>query len=306
MKYVLSIDGGGIRGLIPALVLADLEKKTGKRTHQLFDLICGTSTGGIIALGVTVDDGAGEARFSALQISKIYEDRGRDIFSRSVWKGVSTAGGLSDEKYSAQGLETVLDEYLSDQLMGAGLKPTLIPSYDIQGRTPLFFKSWHGEHQGLEMRHVARATSAAPTYFEPALVAVDGAMRALVDGGVYINNPAVSAYVEAKKLFPGEEIKLLSLGTGELVRPIAYEEARGWGKLEWAQPVMGCIFDGVSDAADYQMTELLEGNYLRLQYALEHASDDLDNATQGNIENLKSVARKLLRTHKAEIEGFFE
>lgn len=156
------------------------------------------------------------------------------------------------------------------------------------------------------MRHIARATSAAPTYFAPALVAVDGAMRALVDGGVYINNPAVSAYVEAKKLFPGEEIKLLSLGTGELVRPIGYEEASGWGKLEWAQPVMGCIFDGVSDAADYQMTELLEGNYLRLQYALDHASDDLDNATQGNIENLKSVARKLLRTHKAEIEGFFE
>lgn len=141
MKYVLSIDGGGIRGLIPALVLADIEKKSGKQTHQLFDLICGTSTGGIIALAVTVDDGAGGARFSALQISKIYENRGRDIFSRSVWKGVSSAGGLSDEKYSAKGLETVLDDYFSDQPMGAGLTPTLIPSYDIQGRTPLFLRA---------------------------------------------------------------------------------------------------------------------------------------------------------------------
>lgn len=306
MKYVLSIDGGGIRGLIPALVLADIEKKTGEKIHQMFDLICGTSTGGIIALGVAMDNGSGGAKFTAKQMAKIYEDRGRDIFGRSLWKGVSSVGGLGDEKYSADGLEEVLEEYFSNEPMGACLTPTLISSYDIQNRTPVFFKSWRGQFRSIEIRHIARATSAAPTYFEPALVTVSGSMKALVDGGVFINNPAVSAYVEAKKLFPEEEIKLLSIGTGELVRPIAYQDARNWGKLEWALPVMGCIFDGVSDAAHYQMKELLGNNYLRLQTSLSIASDDMDNATRGNIENLKAEAHKLLRTQRSGIDAFFD
>ena len=97
MKYVLSLDGGGIRGLIPALVLADIEKKTGKRIAELFDLITGTSTGGILALGLCKDNGNGVPQYSAKNLSKIYQDRGSEIFSRSFWRGMSSTGGLTDE-----------------------------------------------------------------------------------------------------------------------------------------------------------------------------------------------------------------
>ena len=155
------------------------------------------------------------------------------------------------------------------------------------------------------MRHVARATSAAPTFFEPALIPVDGATRALVDGGVFINNPSVSAYVEAMKIFPDEEIKLVSIGTGELVRPIPYDEAKDWGKIGWMIPVLGCMFDGVSDAANYQMKLLLGDNYIRLQTSLSVASDDMDNASKGNITLLAQEAKKLIRTHKKEIDKIF-
>jgi hypothetical protein len=155
------------------------------------------------------------------------------------------------------------------------------------------------------MRHIARATSAAPTFFEPALVPVDGSEKALVDGGVFINNPSVSAYVEAMKIFPGEEITLVSIGTGELVRPIPYEEAKDWGKIGWMIPVLGCMFDGVSDAADYQMRQLLGENYIRLQTSLSIASDDMDNATKGNINLLTQEAKKLIRINKNAIEKIF-
>ena len=100
MKKVLSIDGGGIRGLIPALVLAEIEKQKSKPVSELFDLLAGTSTGGILSLGLVRSDGEGKAKYSAEKLAEIYQKRGKEIFSRSLWKGISSMGGLVDEKYS--------------------------------------------------------------------------------------------------------------------------------------------------------------------------------------------------------------
>jgi uncharacterized protein len=303
MKKILSIDGGGIRGLIPALVLAEIESRTGRAIARCFDLIAGTSTGGILAMGLARDDGNGTPRFSAGDLADIYQTRGKEIFSRSLWKGAASLGGMADETYSHKGLEKVMDEYFGDDPMGAGITRLLITSYDIQNRTPVFLKSWKEDHRSVQMKHAARATSAAPTYFEPALTPIGGATKALIDGGIFINSPSVSAYAEAKKIFPDEtEFCLLSLGTGELIRPIAYNEARDWGKMGWLAPLLSCMFDGAADAANYQMKMFLGNQYIRLQTNLAVASDDMDNATHGNIENLKAEAKKLLKTHKAEIE----
>ncbi len=165
MKKILSIDGGGIRGIIPAMVLAAIEERTNKTIAESFDLIAGTSTGGIIALGLTKDDGNGKAQFSANELAELYEKRGKEIFSRSLWKGITSVGTLAEEKYPHQNLEKILEEYFGNEPLGSALINVLISSYDIQNRTPCFFKSWRDEWKTVEMRHVARATSAAPTYF---------------------------------------------------------------------------------------------------------------------------------------------
>ena len=211
MKKILSIDGGGIRGIIPALVLAEIEKETGKSTAENFDLIAGTSTGGILALGLSKSDDNGKVQYSAKALADIYQKRGKEIFTRSLWKGVASLGGLTDELYSHKGLEKVLEDYFGEEAIGTSLTKTLIPCYDIQNREPLFLKSWKEEHRSVQMKHAARATSAAPTFFEPAHVPIGGAKRALVDGGVFINSPSVSAYAEARKIFPGEKDFFLSL-----------------------------------------------------------------------------------------------
>jgi len=303
MKKILSIDGGGIRGIIPALVLAEIEKKTGRHIWELFDLIAGTSTGGILALGLSKDDGSGKSEFSAKDLANLYERNGKDIFSRSLWKGVASFGGVLDEKYSEDGLESVLDEYFGSEILGNALTELLITSYDIENRGPHFFKSWRTEWKPLEMRYAARATSAAPTYFEPAYIPVNNENQALIDGGVFINNPAVSAYAEYRRRFPDEkQYFVVSLGTGELIRPILYEEAKDWGKAGWLLPLLNCMFDGVSDAVNYQMKHILGDSFVRLQAELTIASDDMDNATSGNIENLKTQAKKLLRDKKSVIE----
>ncbi len=303
MKKILSIDGGGIRGLIPALVLAHIEEKTKKPVSECFDLISGTSTGGILALGFSKQGEPGQPKYTARDLADIYQSRGQEIFPRSLWKGISSVGGLIDELYSHEGLDRVLDEYFSHDTLGTGLTKTLITSYDIENREPLFFKSWREEFSSVLMKHAARATSAAPTYFEPALIPIGDTVKALVDGGVFINSPSVSAYVEAKKLFPDEQdFFVLSLGTGELVRKIPHYEAKNWGKAGWLIPLLDCMFDGVADASHYQMNMLLDDGYIRLQTSLDTASDDMDNVTDSNIENLKLEATRLIQAHTDDLE----
>ena len=165
MKKILSIDGGGIRGIIPAMVLAEIEEMTGVPTAENFDLIAGTSTGGILALGLSRPDDEGNARFSAEDLVDIYENRGREIFDRSFWKGVTSVGGLTDEMYSHAGLEDVLGIYFEETLLGDALTNTMVTSYDIEAREPIFLRSWRPEYAEVSMRDAARATSAAPTFF---------------------------------------------------------------------------------------------------------------------------------------------
>ncbi|TVQ21772.1 MAG: patatin [Leptolyngbya sp. DLM2.Bin15] len=307
MKKILSIDGGGIRGLIPALVLANIERNTGKAVAECFDLIAGTSTGGILALGFSKPDAQGKPKYSAYDLAEIYEQKGDEIFPRSSCKKISSINGLINTRYSHEGLEEILDMYFGDDLLGSGLTRTLITSYDIENREPLFFKSWREEFGSVLMKHAARATSAAPTYFEPALIPIGNTKKALVDGGVFINSPSVSAYVEAKRLFPEEhDFFVLSLGTGELTRAIPYSQAKDWGKASWLLPLLSCVFDGVVDAAHYQMNMLLDDKYIRLQTDLYKASDDIDNVTDDNIKKLEAEAKELIRFRQRDLDRIYE
>src|SRR3954453_16431609 len=236
---VLSVDGGGIRGVIPAMVLADLEERTGKHTAELFDLIAGTSTGGIIALALTVPGENGKPRWTANDLVDLYLTEGPRIFHHSIGQMLESGLGLLDEKYDARPLEQALEDYLGEANISEAVTDVMGASYDLEHRKPFFFKSDRAklkpEHDWL-MREAARATSAAPTYFEPEKLTADGEVFALCDGGVFANNPAMSAYAEARRRHPRAEIRLVSLGTGQLTRKLHYEDVRGWGLIEWARP----------------------------------------------------------------------
>ena len=110
---------------------------------------------------------------------------------------------------------------------------------------------------------------------------------------------------DAMKVFTGEDIKLISIGTGEMIRPLSYDKARGWGKVSWMVPALECMFDGVSDAANYQMKLLLGKNYIRLQTSLSDASDDMDTPPNENIVLLEQEAKKLIQTHRKVIDNLF-
>jgi uncharacterized protein len=302
MKKLLAIDGGGIRGIIPAMILAEIEARTERAAATLFDLMAGTSTGGIITLALSRAGGGGLPKYRAQDLVELYVNRGPEIFSRSFWHGVSSVAGLTEEKYSQEPLEGVLQQFFEEAPLGAALKPILVSSYDIENRTPFFFKSWRDENKSVLMRYAARATSAAPTYFEPAQVEVQGKEVALIDGGVFVNNPAMSAYSEARRLFPAEtDFLVVSLGTGQLTRSIPFGEAKDWGKVQWALPILNVVFDGVSAAVDYQLRQILEERYFRFQTALDTANDDMDDASPANLMALKMEAKRIIQAQGTDL-----
>jgi patatin-like phospholipase/acyl hydrolase len=303
---VLSIDGGGIRGLIPATVLTELENRTGKRVAELFDMIAGTSTGGILALGLAKPSAADESRpeFEASDLAALYKTEGGRIFARSPWHHIHALDNLFDERYDAAGIESVLEHYFDDVPLSKAVTEVLVTSYELQTRQPWFFarhKARENADSDFPMRFVARATSAAPTYFQPEAVPKTSPTQSLVDGGVYANNPAMCAWVEAKKLHPGpEEVLVVSLGTGQHTRPIPYNDAKGWGLAHWAKPILDVVFDGVSDTIDHQMTVLCQESetgdprYYRFQTELDIGSDDMDNVTKTNLTALERKAHDLI------------
>jgi patatin-like phospholipase/acyl hydrolase len=305
---ILSIDGGGIRGILPATVLGELERRAGKPASQLFDLIAGTSTGGILALALTVPAADGRRpRFAAAELVDLYVKSGHEIFNRTLVDRIRTIDGLSDERYQNKGLKHVLATYFGDARLQSALTDVLVTSYDTKERDPFFFRSSRAHQAGWDwpMAVAAQATSAAPTYFEPVkLDAPDGSRQfSLIDGGVFATNPAMCAIAEA--IAGGHsDIVMLSLGTGQHTRKLPWSEVHDWGLVEWARPLVDVIFDGVADTVDFQAKQILGESYRRIQAELRQgASDDLDNATPGNLKALLELADRTVKRESATIDA---
>lgn len=321
---VLSIDGGGIRGIIPAKILAEIEKRTGKQIFELFDLIAGTSTGGILALGLTKPNphNPKEAHYSAESLSELYRDRGKYIFEESFLDSLTDVDDFVKPKYSSKGKDKVLEKYFGDTPLQDALTEVFITSYDIELRAPVFFTSNRDKQEtksplfrkicdGFTMKQAAMATSAAPTYFEPHRILTchrtDRGFYSLIDGGVFANNPAslalMEAVIDAKKAgkrLDFDEILVVSLGTGSLTRRYPYEQAKNWGLLGWVQPLLNITMDGSSESVAVQLEQLLPNasdrppQYYRFQQFLNSTNDDLDDASEKNIKNIEALAKQTI------------
>jgi patatin-like phospholipase/acyl hydrolase len=302
------MDGGGIRGLIPALVLAEIERRTGRRTAEMVDFVAGTSTGGILACALTRPGADGAPLFSAEEIAEIYVEEGPRIFRRSLLKRIFSVQGWVDERYEDDGLNAALDRYLGDATLSQALADVLVTAYEIGDRFAFFFRSARARSDptyDFPLVQVARATSAAPSYFEPAEVTDVAGARTypLIDGGVFAVNPAMCAFADVAAAGRADELQLmLSLGTGEHTRSYTFEQTRSWGQLEWARPVLDMVFDGVADTIDFEAATLMGDRYARLQTQLNIASDDFDDASERNLAALRTEAEQLIAASQEELE----
>jgi patatin-like phospholipase/acyl hydrolase len=305
---VLCIDGGGIRGLIPALVLADIEQRIGRRIAETVDLVAGTSTGGILACALTRPGPDGRPRYSAQELAAIYVEEGPKIFHASLLKRIFSVGGWADERYEDDGLNAALERYLGDARLSGALADVLVTAYDISDRFAFFFRSARARNDptyDFPLVHVARATAAAPSYFEPSEVTDVAGARTypLIDGGIFAVNPSMCAYADVAAGGRAHELELmLSLGTGEQTRSYTFAQTRWWGQLEWARPVLDMVFDGVADTIDFEAGTLMGDRYVRLQTELNIASDDLDDASESNLAALHMEAERLIAASEAELD----
>jgi patatin-like phospholipase/acyl hydrolase len=305
---VLCIDGGGIRGLIPALVLAEIERRTGKRTAEMVDFVAGTSTGGILACALTRAGADGGPRYSAEELAAIYVEEGPKIFRRSLLKRIFSVEGWVDERYEDDGLNAALERYLGSAVLSGALCDVLVTAYDIHDRFAFFFRSQRARNDptyDFSLVQVARAASAAPSYFEPEEVTDRAGARTypLIDGGVYAVNPSMVAFADVVAAGQAERLELmLSLGTGEQTRAYTFEQARWWGQLEWARPALDMVFDGVADTIEFEARALMGERYVRLQTELDLASDDFDDASAANLADLRTEAELLIAASDAELD----
>jgi len=293
---ILSIDGGGIRGFIPAILLARIEQQKGVRIHQLFDFFAGTSTGGIVSLLLNRPD-----PLTAEEIVKVYSDDGANrIFKKDIFTGMNYL--FRGEKYNRKGIESVLSENLENYCLKDALKPVLIPSYEMESRNAVFFCNYDDRYKDIYMKDVARATSAAPTYFEPYKIPGKGTF---IDGGVAVNNPAMSAFIEVIKILRRENIEplskriiVVSLGTGTATSSLCYDEIKNWNPLQWvAGPLIDTFFNGNSRTVEHQLRTLLPADcYYRFQLMLpdEKGTDKLDNSDEKSLNRLKDLTQKYI------------
>jgi patatin-like phospholipase/acyl hydrolase len=264
--HILSLDGGGIRGIITAAILRRLN------THpeitdflEGVDLIAGTSTGGIIALalakGASPDD-----------LVQLYKKLGPAVFADSLWDNIKDLGTFIGAQYDTEPLENQLKDFLGKSTsLGQLHKSVLITAFDLDNLRPepekrtwkpkLFHNMGEASDADALAFKVGLYTSAAPTYFP----SVDG----YIDGGIYANNPSMCALAQTQdervfKECPNiSDIVLLSLGTGTSLKHLEGMNL-DWGLLQWARPLISILLDGVSGIADFQCQKMLRENYFRL------------------------------------------
>ena len=280
VKRVLSLDGGGIRGAATAQFLYRLESTLdGQSIFDSFDLFAGTSTGGIIAGALAI------LKKRGAELPGLYDySNANTIMDKSIWDRM-VGFAQAEPRYDGTGKVEILTDYFGDKTIGDAQKPLMVVTYDIEKRTSAVLKK--GVHDHISAVEALNATSAAPLYFPTAKVN-DNSVRWLIDGGVVANNPSMCAYAEAVTLFPGDEIRMLSIGTGSTNRPINGEESQGYGALGWINhDLLGITMD--ESVVEYQAQVILGNKYLRVNSELIGVKDDMDDVSQKNINDLKGL-----------------
>jgi patatin-like phospholipase/acyl hydrolase len=320
---ILSIDGGGIRGIIPVLVLKNLESRLKKKKHltQCFDVMSGTSTGGLIILMLNAPNATGTPKYTASHIAELYKNLGNSIFSQSFWRWLLSFNGWLFEKYSSETLEEFMHQWLGDIKLRDAITNIIIPAYDISNHKAMFFRKTKAQidwGKDFFMRDIGRATSAAPTYFEPALIESVGGKQfyTLIDGGVAVNNPSISACVYAIELYGRDaDFLVVSLGTGTDHHPdkkkfVENGGSFNGGKLWWANKIIDTLMYASSDTVHYQLLQLLNNDkkklYYRFQPVIDAKDGELDNISPENIKALETYAQELITHHDQELTELAE
>lgn len=328
-KLILSLDGGGMRGLIAVRVLQALESRL--RQHgvegplaRVFDMICGTSAGGIIAAGLAAphpDGTPGRPAASVADLRALFEDHGRDIF-QCTWptrlrRFVVSRTGLFDRSFDPRPLEKRLQASLGWASLHSALTGVVLPAYDLGARRPVIMTGGGGTRpDDFLFWQAARATTAAPGYFQPALVdnLSTGEQLSLIYGGVVAADPSLLGYLEACRLgWRPDEILLVSIGTGlPDLQPLHHRQVARWGAFDWVDPARGApllsvLADGQAWVSGRLADRLLGARqFVRIDGTLGPRAIRFDDARPGSVRRLNEAADRIIRDNTRALDSVAE
>lgn len=297
--FVLALDGGGIRGVILARILMHVEQLMNARIDQLFNLIAGTSTGGLIALALSMPDfkNAELPRFKPLEILEQYLTKKEDIFKK---RSILYLPGIIESKYNTKGIETFCKEtFTEDMRLSQLLVPSFVTSFnDTKNKEEIFgsHAAFLGEAKNKRIWKAGRITSAAPFYFTS--VKEDGDIYR--DGGLSSNNPSRIALDEILRLFPGktyEDIIIVSIGTGEHKGEIPKIDLN----LPDIRKIIKQFEEGQLASVDRTMEHNLKDNYIRIQTELPF-DPKTDDIHEDYITSLLQCAEETIAKNEAQFE----
>ncbi len=327
---VLSVDGGGVRGILPVRVLVALEEMTGRRTAELFDIVVGTSIGGIGLLGLMRPGDNGAPMWTARDLLDEYSTRAAEIFpdtslswpqsmqqlSEMIRRPSPTAAllgsnpRLGNARYDPAGLIDILTGQLGGAMLSEALRQTIVTSYDVRAQQPVLFDSAavnEGRQEDVPMITAARATSAAPTFFPPMIdTDASGEERLLVDGGIFANSPALLGYQAARANGASpDEVVLVSLGTG-LHGPnnsLSPNEYMGSSWFRLAQSLMQSAQVGNASVIDSFFRTIIGERYWRFDAALTGPiNHDMDNTTVEHVRWLDTAGKAMVGERVADLK----
>lgn len=323
MVRILSIDGGGMKGIISAMVLERLEELlrmySGNEmaaVSDYFDMIGGTSTGAIITALLLAPDENGMAKYSAADIVALYKEHGKEIFQKRPLYPINTLFGLFGTRYKTNRFEEVLDQYLKGLTLEDMRKECIFTAYNTANRKATFFssvsrKKW--ERENYQIKDIVLASTAAPTYFPPKQIYHEYCRNnCYIDGGVFANNPTLCVLVESLKLKNHASIgETMVLSVGNACSPEYYEysSVKHWGFLKWAFPILNILMDGSEETVHYQMKRIFDNlhcqeQYLRIEKHLEEPLPDMDAVSKEDIIEFMDVGHQLVYEQDQNLKQF--
>jgi patatin-like phospholipase/acyl hydrolase len=326
---VLAIDGGGIRGLVPARVLEDIERRMGKPIHECFDLIVGTSTGAILAAGFACPhpDHPGKARFTASEIVQNYRDLGKVVFPPGIWQSVRQT---VRRKYSSDPLRQTFERMYGKATVQDGLTGLLLLAGDTERRRHLFMRHKgpgipnDPEDLNFRLSDAVLGAGAAPTFFEPAKVfsiprtpGEEPRRYSLLDAAIYANNPALHGFMQAwQNKDEKSEVLVVSIGTGYSKKPYLNEDLARYMLIDWVNPSKGVPLiamaeDSQSSSSIEMMQKALGNRFIRIEEdinseklpAAKRPSLSIDDASPANMGRIEAFADFVLAEQNAKIEA---
>ena len=275
-KLVLSLDGGGVRGLATVIFLKELEKASGKKIVDLFDFFIGTSVGGLNAMHLAVNE---------IEVSELESFWSQDNLAMSMQSSFWTKNFFLKTKpiYNNKSKTELLEKYFGNKLISESKKPIAVLAYDVENRKPRVLTSY--TDQAIKATSAINATSAAPLYY-PTVKIEDGSW--LIDGSVVSNNPCLIGYNEARKYFKTDNIKVFSVGTGRHLNNLDGEDSSKWGPFGWlTNDILGILLES---HADHEiLNDLIGKNYLRINSIAENINWNLDDYTEDNLRNIRNM-----------------